>query len=60
MPSLTVRQNVMLGAHHRHRSGFAAAALHLLSLADPRDAATGQTGETDDGSERVSARESEP
>lgn len=28
VPSLTVRENVMLGAHHRHRSGFLAAALH--------------------------------
>jgi branched-chain amino acid transport system ATP-binding protein len=29
VPSLTVRENVMLGAHYRGRSGFAAAALHL-------------------------------
>ena len=27
--ALTVRENVMLGAHHRHRSGFVAAALQL-------------------------------
>ena len=27
--ALSVRENVMLGAHYRHRSGFAAAALHL-------------------------------
>ena len=29
VPALTVRENVMLGAHYRHRSGFTAAALHL-------------------------------
>jgi branched-chain amino acid transport system ATP-binding protein len=29
VPSLTVRENVMLGAHHRARSGFAGAALRL-------------------------------
>jgi branched-chain amino acid transport system ATP-binding protein len=28
VPALTVRENVMLGAHHRHRSGFLAAAAH--------------------------------
>jgi len=28
VPSLTVRENVMLGAHHRGRSGFLSAALH--------------------------------
>jgi branched-chain amino acid transport system ATP-binding protein len=28
VPALTVRENVMLGAHHRHRSGLLAAALH--------------------------------
>jgi len=28
VPSLTVRENVMLGAHYRHRSGFLAAGLH--------------------------------
>jgi branched-chain amino acid transport system ATP-binding protein len=28
VPALSVRENVMLGAHHRHRSGFLAAALH--------------------------------
>jgi len=29
VPALSVRENVMLGAHYRGRSGFAAAALHL-------------------------------
>jgi branched-chain amino acid transport system ATP-binding protein len=29
VPALSVRENVELGAHHRHRSGFTAAALHL-------------------------------
>ena len=29
IPSLSVRENVMLGAHHRSRSGFLAAALRL-------------------------------
>jgi branched-chain amino acid transport system ATP-binding protein len=29
VPALSVRENVMLGGHFRHRSGFAAAALHL-------------------------------
>jgi branched-chain amino acid transport system ATP-binding protein len=28
VPTLSVRENVMLGAHHRHRSGFLAAAVH--------------------------------
>src|SRR5215203_4535324 len=28
VPALSVRENVMLGAHYRHRSGFLAAALH--------------------------------
>jgi branched-chain amino acid transport system ATP-binding protein len=28
VPALSVRENVMLGAHHRHRSGFLAAAAH--------------------------------
>jgi branched-chain amino acid transport system ATP-binding protein len=28
VPTLSVRENVMLGAHHRHRSGFLAAAAH--------------------------------
>jgi branched-chain amino acid transport system ATP-binding protein len=28
VPALSVRENVMLGAHHRHRSGFLAAAFH--------------------------------
>src|SRR3954447_6478178 len=28
VPALSVRENVMLGAHHRHRSGFLAAAVH--------------------------------
>jgi branched-chain amino acid transport system ATP-binding protein len=28
VPALSVRENVMLGAHHRHRSGFLAAAIH--------------------------------
>jgi branched-chain amino acid transport system ATP-binding protein len=32
VPALTVRENVMLGAHHRHRSGFTAAALHLPKI----------------------------
>jgi branched-chain amino acid transport system ATP-binding protein len=27
VPTLSVRENVMLGAHHRHRSGFLAAAV---------------------------------
>ncbi len=29
VPAMSVRENVMLGAHYRGRSGFAAAALHL-------------------------------
>jgi branched-chain amino acid transport system ATP-binding protein len=29
VPALSVRENVMLGAHNRHGSGFLAAALHL-------------------------------
>jgi branched-chain amino acid transport system ATP-binding protein len=33
VPSLTVRENVMLGAHHRCRTGFLAAALFLPSVA---------------------------
>lgn len=32
VPALSVRENVMLGAHHRHRSGFTAAALHLPKI----------------------------
>ena len=32
IPSLTVRENVMLGAHHRSRSGFLAAALRLPAV----------------------------
>jgi branched-chain amino acid transport system ATP-binding protein len=32
VPALSVRENVMLGAHHRHRSGFAAAALRLPGI----------------------------
>ena len=50
VPSLTVRENVMLGAHHRHRSGFAAAALHL-PLVKREEAA--MTADADAALERV-------
>jgi branched-chain amino acid transport system ATP-binding protein len=40
VPALTVRENVMLGAHHRGHSGFAAAALHLpMVFREERDMA---------------------
>ena len=32
VPSLTVRENVLVGAHHRMRAGFASAALRLPSV----------------------------
>ena len=50
VPSLTVRENVMLGAHHRHRSGFVAAALHL-PLVQREEAA--MTADADEALERV-------
>ena len=50
VPSLTVRQNVMLGAHHRHRSGFLAAALRL-PLVQREEAA--MTADADAALERV-------
>jgi branched-chain amino acid transport system ATP-binding protein len=50
VPSLTVRQNVMLGAHHRHRSGFLASALHLPLVArEERE----MTADADQALERV-------
>ena len=39
IPSLTVRENVMLGAHHRSRSGFLASALRLPRTKHEEDAA---------------------
>src|SRR3954469_11596439 len=39
IPSLTVRENVMLGAHYRSRSGFLAAALRLPLTRREEDAA---------------------
>ena len=51
VPALSVRENVMLGAHYRGRSGFAAAALHLpmvrreeRAMADDADEALRRVG----------------
>ena len=51
VPALSVRENVMLGAHYRGRSGFAAAALHLpmvrreeRAMADDADEALHRVG----------------
>ena len=50
VPALSVRENVMLGAHHRHRSGFTAAALHLPKV---RREEREMRADADDALERV-------
>ncbi|MDA0180175.1 ABC transporter ATP-binding protein [Solirubrobacter phytolaccae] len=50
VPSLSVRENVMLGAHHRGRSGFLAAALHHPMV---RREERAMTTDAEDALERV-------
>src|SRR3954453_5964651 len=53
IPNLTVRANVMLGAHHRHRSGFLKAALRHPSI---RREEREMTADADAALERVGLR----
>jgi branched-chain amino acid transport system ATP-binding protein len=50
VPALTVRENVMLGAHYRHRSGFLASALHHPMV---RREERAMTADADDALRRV-------
>ena len=54
VPALSVRENVMLGAHHRHRSGFTAAALHLPKVGREERA---MRADADEALERVGLRD---
>ena len=53
VPALSVRENVELGAHHRHRSGFTAAALHLPKV---RREEREMRADADEALERVGLR----
>ena len=53
VPALSVRENVKLGAHHRHRSGFTAAALHLPKV---RREERAMRADADEALERVGLR----